>query len=76
MAVDVHFRSAFKCIKNFSEWVMSEKVENTVVICRICGLPVIPEFSPRAEDGHPVHERCYESITVSEIPVEPSRSDK
>ena len=55
---------------------MSGKVENGAVICRICGLPVIPEFSPADQDGHPVHERCYESIAVSEIAVEPSEPEK
>jgi len=56
--------------------VMSEEVENAGVICRICGLPVIPELSPTDQDGHPVHERCYASVTVSEILVEPAEPEK
>ena len=55
---------------------MSEKVETAVVICRICGIPVIPELSPTDQDGHPVHERCYASVIVSEIPVEPAEPEK
>jgi hypothetical protein len=55
---------------------MSEKAENAAVICRICGIPVIPEFSPTDQDGHPVHDRCYASATVSEIPVEPAEPEK
>ena len=55
---------------------MSEKVENAAVICRICGIPVIAEFSPTDQDGHPVHERCYASITVSEIPLDPAEPEK
>ena len=55
---------------------MSEKVGNAAVICRICGLPVIPEFSPTDQDGLPVHERCYASVTVSEILVEPAEPEK
>ena len=77
MTLAVHVHTWFNCALLISaSSVMSEKVENAAVICRICGISVIPEFSPTDQDGHPVHERCYASVTVCEIPVEPAEPEK